>query len=250
MLARMEALRSRDLHASLGFVETAWALAGERPFTLETIAALQELIPCDFIGYSELDRTHRRLDYYVGNDEDEDDDDDLFWRIVGELPLCHHQQAYADYSATRLSDVVSQRRFVHTRAYAEWFRPFGIVAELEAGIADSRSQTRNFVLHRTHGDFSVRDRAVLDLIRFHLARIHEMTALRRAAGASEPDELDRLTAREAEILELVAAGLTNAAIAERLWISPGTVKKHLDNVYGKLGVANRAAAAVRVGSAS
>ena len=52
------------------------------------------------------------------------------------------------------------------------------------------------------------------------------------------------------MLELVAAGLTNAAIAERLWISPGTVKKHLDNVYAKLGVRNRAAAvAARPGHA-
>jgi DNA-binding NarL/FixJ family response regulator len=61
-------------------------------------------------------------------------------------------------------------------------------------------------------------------------------------GVSWPDELERLTSREAEILELVPAGLTNAAIAERLWISPGTVKKHLDNIYAKLGVANRTAA--------
>jgi DNA-binding NarL/FixJ family response regulator len=73
-----------------------------------------------------------------------------------------------------------------------------------------------------------------------------MTELRRAAGASQPDDLERLTSREAEILELVAAGLTNAAIAERLWVSPGTVKKHLENVYAKLGVANRAAAVVRM----
>lgn len=55
--------------------------------------------------------------------------------------------------------------------------------------------------------------------------------------------LPRLTAREREILELVAEGRTNAQIAERLWVSPGTVRKHLDNVYAKLGVHTRTAAA-------
>jgi DNA-binding NarL/FixJ family response regulator len=56
----------------------------------------------------------------------------------------------------------------------------------------------------------------------------------------------RLTAREREILELVAEGRTNAQIAERLWVSPGTVRKHLDNVYAKLGVHSRTAAAAFV----
>jgi DNA-binding CsgD family transcriptional regulator len=56
----------------------------------------------------------------------------------------------------------------------------------------------------------------------------------------------RLTAREREILDLVAEGRTNAEIAERLWVSPGTVRKHLDNVYAKLGVHTRTAAAAFV----
>ena len=86
---------------------------------------------------------------------------------------------------------------------------------------------------------------MLELVRPHLARIEETTRLRTTAGAAGPDELERLTSRETEILELVAAGLTNAQIAERLWISPGTVKKHLDNIYSKLGVANRTAAIAR-----
>ncbi|MGH2887416.1 MAG: response regulator transcription factor, partial [Solirubrobacteraceae bacterium] len=59
-------------------------------------------------------------------------------------------------------------------------------------------------------------------------------------------DLNRLTTSEAEILELVAAGLTNAKIAERLWVSPGTVKKHLENIYTKLGVANRTAAVMSI----
>jgi DNA-binding CsgD family transcriptional regulator len=59
----------------------------------------------------------------------------------------------------------------------------------------------------------------------------------------ERRSLPGLTAREREILDLVAEGRTNAQIAERLWVSPGTVRKHLDNVYAKLGVHTRTAAA-------
>jgi pimeloyl-ACP methyl ester carboxylesterase/predicted DNA-binding protein (UPF0251 family) len=56
-----------------------------------------------------------------------------------------------------------------------------------------------------------------------------------------------LSSRELEVLELVAAGLTNGAIAERLSLSVRTVERHLSNVYAKLrlsGKAARAAAAV------
>lgn len=52
----------------------------------------------------------------------------------------------------------------------------------------------------------------------------------------------QLTDREGEILDLVAAGKTNAEIAETIWIAPGTVRKHLENVYEKLGVSSRTAA--------
>jgi LuxR family transcriptional regulator, maltose regulon positive regulatory protein len=54
-----------------------------------------------------------------------------------------------------------------------------------------------------------------------------------------------LTAREQEILAMLAAGLTNRQIAAQLVISPQTVKKHTGNIYGKLGVRNRTAAVAR-----
>jgi DNA-binding CsgD family transcriptional regulator len=50
-----------------------------------------------------------------------------------------------------------------------------------------------------------------------------------------------LTRREAEIVRLVTTGASNVAIALSLEISPGTVKKHLDNIYAKLGVSGRGA---------
>ena len=54
-----------------------------------------------------------------------------------------------------------------------------------------------------------------------------------------------LTRREHEVVLLVAEGLTNAQIAERLWISPGTMRRHLENVFAKLGVHTRTAAVAR-----
>jgi PAS domain S-box-containing protein len=60
----------------------------------------------------------------------------------------------------------------------------------------------------------------------------------------------RLTERELEILQLAADGTTGPAIAERLVVSPATVKTHFEHIYEKLGVGDRAAAvahALRVG---
>ena len=56
-------------------------------------------------------------------------------------------------------------------------------------------------------------------------------------------ERDELTAREREVLRLIAAGLTNAAIAERLVIAPKTAEHHVGRVLAKLGARSRAEAA-------
>ena len=53
---------------------------------------------------------------------------------------------------------------------------------------------------------------------------------------------DGLTAREVEVLRLVAAGKTNRAVAADLVISEKTVARHLSNIFDKLGVSSRAAA--------
>jgi DNA-binding CsgD family transcriptional regulator len=62
--------------------------------------------------------------------------------------------------------------------------------------------------------------------------------------AAEQPEVE-LTRREREVLAWVARGKTNAEIAELLWLAPSTVRKHLENVYAKLGVSTRTAAVAR-----
>ena len=64
-----------------------------------------------------------------------------------------------------------------------------------------------------------------------------------ASGSGAPKAPDLgLTPRETEVLRLIAASLSNREIARRLVVSEGTVKTHINNVFGKLGVADRAAA--------
>ncbi len=55
----------------------------------------------------------------------------------------------------------------------------------------------------------------------------------------QADPFDLLTARELEILRLVASGASNSRVASTLWVTEQTVKFHLSNVYRKLDVANR-----------
>ena len=59
------------------------------------------------------------------------------------------------------------------------------------------------------------------------------------AAKSEPDGMDELTAREREVLGLIATGLTNAEIADALHLSPLTAKTHVSRILMKLGARDR-----------
>ena len=80
-----------------------------------------------------------------------------------------------------------------------------------------------------------RGEAALD----HAVQHHVIGAVAQAEAAAPPDGL---TPREAEVLVLIAEGLSNQEIAERLVVSPATVKTHVNRVFAKAGVRDRAQA--------
>ena len=79
-----------------------------------------------------------------------------------------------------------------------------------------------------------------------------LARLQRAFGPGRPAPdpgpagiVDPLTSRELEVLEMLAAGRSNQAIARELVVTLDTVKKHVGHVLGKLGAANRTEAVAR-----
>ena len=79
-----------------------------------------------------------------------------------------------------------------------------------------------------------------------IRQAYEGTVYHALGGAPHPEEALRsagLTEREITMLKALARGLSNRAISQELWVTEKTVKFHLGNLYRKLGVPNRLAAA-------
>lgn len=314
-----------DLEAIIRFLGEAATVDGPDPFPRRVLAELRRLVVCDFVGYSELDRVRKEgLGGEVAPEPDEGDypDLDVYWRLRDEHPVCHHQDVTGEFRALKLSDFLTRRELRRRQIYTEWFRPFGTEYHMSVGLDAPLWHTKVFLFDRSGSpDFGERDRALLDALRPHLARLYRAAADRRrlaealdvlekteaavvlldradgiefaTAGARrllaayfgcdrgrlpeplagwrrraapgesltmeaadarllvhsvggalllEEQRADGLTPREREILELVADGKTNAEIAAALWVAPGTIRRHLENTFRKLGVHTRTAA--------
>lgn len=114
------------------------------------------------------------------------------------------------------------------------------------------------------GDRQTRD-AILDIISDHDELSSTVQALQQAApsstviivGVSQAQQDDSeeatvsvLSKREKEVLALVAEARSNAQIASRMGIAEGTVKRHLRNIFGKLGAVSRMDAVIKGGVVS
>jgi DNA-binding CsgD family transcriptional regulator len=158
---------------------------------------------------------------------------------AADAPLLQALALRAD-GAVRLADGdVEGALSVLRRAWEAW-------SALDAPYDAARTRVLTAAACRAIGDADGA-RLETDAAREVFARLGATPDLARldAIDDDRPDAVARpagLSAREAEVLRLVAAGLTNRAIAEALTISERTVDRHVSNIYTKLDVSTRAAA--------
>ncbi|MFF4192458.1 response regulator [Nonomuraea sp. NPDC001831] len=116
----------------------------------------------------------------------------------------------------------------------------------ESVLAAIRAGARGYLLKESTGEDIVRSvRAVAAGQVVFGASTGERLLSVLATTAARPRPLPELTDREVEILDLVAVGLNNQAIARRLVLSEKTVRNHVSNIFAKLHVSDRSAAVVR-----
>jgi DNA-binding CsgD family transcriptional regulator len=253
MVAATMRLERADFEAILDFLARVDSIDTDEPYAREVLDSLKDLIPCDRVGYDEADVDARR---FLDTTPETADDDALYW-ATGPCPITDYRIRTGDSTAARVSDVIGRSRWRELPLYREYYQPVGLDHILDLNMSPVRHAFRTLTLFRggDRPDFSERDRLVLEMLRPHLRAREARAALVVRAADKDPVDLGNrardphVTVREREILAMVAAGKTNAQIAAELWVTPGTVKKHLENVYVKLGVGSRAAAASRVQSA-
>jgi len=163
-------------------------------------------------------------------------------------PTSHYAATSAPRQAIRLSDhFPSRAAFEATQYFREILQPLGLRYEVTLLLDTPLGQRLGISVSRAKADYSDAEVELLTRLGPHLQRgFHRAQTLAQLRGAPRRASAwhdVELTPRESEILRWVATGRTNGAIADLLGVGAATVKTHLEHIFHKLGVSNRAAAA-------
>jgi DNA-binding CsgD family transcriptional regulator len=218
--------------------------AGEAmPWAL--LEGLLRLVPCDYdVSYQHHDHGACRTPLHQvvrpgglrdGPFSTPVDPDHPFWRYWWHGPCSWPQRTGDLQRVTLIRDFFPTEREWLADPMSEVLGP-DVRECMLVSLPAAPGEARRICFMRTTGSFSERDRQVGSLLRPHLQEIW-LDAERRRAGVPQ------LTAREWEVLALAATGMPYAAIADQLFISTGTVRKHMEHVRERLGVHSIPAAA-------
>lgn len=239
-------LGQQDLRRVLDVVspEAVASAVGEMP--QEVLRRLADLIPSAGVSFAVWDENTREVltCHRVCFTDDPGWDAgmaELFWGGYDECKAVSGLAGLGEAAQVNVwQDFYSHRQFAGTPMY-ELYRRQGTYHRMMIRLSPRRGLERRLQITRERRDtgFTERDKMLMRLLRPHLSAIRDQIE-------SDRDGAARLTARQRELLRLVAEGLTNRQIGRELGVSEGTVRKHLENVYARLGVQNRMQAIAQV----
>ena len=254
----MVRLSDSDLQGLLRFLYEAGEVDGPEPFPDPVVRALYELIPADLgaacVEFRGCDPTTSpaaltvlsfaqvECEWCIGISAPWTEEIDLTARQYVERDEPIRPRPDFMNRPVRYSDFLSAREYHALGLYADVHRVLGIEDSLHLWLSVPGEDVVRRIGFSSSRRITRRDVRVLELLAPHLRQFYRRAAARRATAP----RADGLTAREREILALVAEGKTNAEVALLLWISPHTVRTHLENTFDKLGVTTRAAAVAQV----
>jgi DNA-binding CsgD family transcriptional regulator len=139
------------------------------------------------------------------------------------------------FDVVRTFDFYTETEWRNSAIYVEQHRPFGGWDNLICPLPAPPGRVRNVIFRRgpDEGVFSDRDRDLMVLLQPHIAR-----ALEHRLATNVPD----LTPTQWQVLRYLDEGLSTREIAEAMFVSTSTVRKHVENIFSRLGVTNRVAA--------
>ena len=216
------------------------------------VEEIAHLVGADIVGYTEIDASHHILHDAKFPGPPTSPTAHEWGLLKAQNPFCHYaiKNGSRSFSAHRLTDVADMSAFRRTELFE--VMGAGLPHDLQTWMPGSDGTYWALELARSGRNFSDRDVLLVDALRPSLMAYTRYRSLaesmdRLQAVDAEGRSSEALSVRENEVLDLVAGGATNAEIAERLWISPGTVRKHLEHIYVKLEVGSRTAALARTG---
>jgi DNA-binding CsgD family transcriptional regulator len=233
--------RGSDLRRVLDVLYELGSLPSSDPFPLPMLDRLGALVGAEATKYGEFslgDGGTYTTEYFTQNRSDPAWLLGTVQRLWQQDPISCHVYSGAT-KPIAISDRVTRRGFQRLEIFQEVYRPFNAADCFRLYLPCPKGKSRFFLFEHDQWGLRSRGREILELLRPHFVR-------HRQQWRSTSSELACLTVREREILEALANGATNAQIAKRLWISPYTVRAHLEHIFKKLNVKTRTEAAARL----
>lgn len=183
----MVSLSRRDYRAALDFLEAIGEACDLDDFAARLVGNFNAVIPCAGMSYNEYNLRRRRI-RWISDVETTADDIAAFEAHLSTHPMVNHFARHPDGGAVRMSDLLSQRQFRDLGIYRDVYRRHRLERVL-GDVIGRGSLTIATALFRDGDDFSDRDRAMLTLLRPHLARAYRnaeiVTDLRRRLSLFE-----------------------------------------------------------------